>query len=543
MHSYASDSLIHSGIFIKGIDGISAPEAIFFISLLQIGQIFSIRVMYDFYINIVEFGEIVKICKALEACSGRKDKKSILKKFILSLKENETEAGINFLIGNIPKINIGWGILRRKKMQSPLSPISKEISTLYNRLLEAGEIKGEDARRKREAIIFSIINQLNKEERDCFIRSIMGEMRHGVSDGLILETISEIWGIEKDKIEKAYMLAPLSKIVISAKKNKRKNKLEDIKIRLYDPIKPMMAESATIKEIAGKRHALEYKFDGIRVQIHVGKEIKIFSRNLREITHYLPEIVGEAKEIEKNVILDGEIIAFSLHPLPFQELMKKFRVRNRIDIRTKLFVFDILYRKNKSLLDLEYRERWKLLKDVAPQYIPPHIEAVNEREIKEFFQKAIKDGHEGIVAKDLKSKYRLHGGWYKIKKSYSLDMTIIAAEWGHGRRHRWLSDYWLAVKGMKGFHMVGKTFKGLTDKEFEEMTEELLKWKIKEEGRVVFVKPSIVVEVEFNDIQKSKKYGYALRFARISRIRWDKEVDEINTIEDVARVYEILRRR
>lgn len=480
----------------------------------------------------MKFDEIVKTCKKLEATRSKKEKVSILEKFLVKLSNEEIEAALGFLLGEMPKINVGYATISKFMAMKPFQSFSTKVKELYAKILDIGKIEG---RVRKEMMLSSLLSSLNEEGRKYLLKSLIGEMRHGVNEGLLIESISKTYGIRKDKIERAFMFSSLPEII----KYARMNKINELKIQLYKPVRLMKADISSFDEIAGRELALEFKFDGIRIQVHKGKEVKIFSRNFKDLTNFLPEIAEEIKKIDGKFILDGEVIAYSNKPLAFQDLIKKFRMKNKIDVPIKFFAFDILYLNGEVLIDNKYKERWEILKEIVSDFLPVHIVTKSKEEMIKFFEKAIKEGHEGIVAKDLHSLYRLRKGWYKIKRSYSLDLVIIAAEWGHGRRHRWLSDYWLAALDNGKFHMVGKTFKGLSDEEFEELTQVLLRNKIKEKGRVIFVKPSIVVEVEFDDIQKSSKYGYALRFARIKRIRWDKDVKEANEIKDVKRIYEM----
>jgi DNA ligase-1 len=299
--------------------------------------------------------------------------------------------------------------------------------------------------------------------------------------------------------------------------------------------------------------AIEYKFDGVRVQIHKkGEDIKIFSRRLKEITKSLPDIVKIVKDNirEEEFIVEGEVVAYDRNygPLPFQNLMKRFRRIKDIDIAIKqipthLYLFDILYRDKQSLVDLPYEDRRKILENiVSEEYISKRYTLSTEEEIEEVLKQAIREGHEGIVAKNPKSLYTpgIRGrSWFKIKKFQTLDLVIIAAEWGHGRRENWLSNYWLAVRDEENLKMVGKTFKGLSDEEFIQITKSLLKIVKEEKDYIVFVEPKIVVEVAFNEVQRSPHYssGFALRFARILRIRWDKSPNEIDTLQTLRKLY------
>jgi DNA ligase-1 len=323
----------------------------------------------------------------------------------------------------------------------------------------------------------------------------------------------------------------------------------------------MLAQTAEDVDEALKEHggetAFEHKLDGARVQIHKAMDtVRIYSRRLTDVTESFPEIVQLAREEvkAKEAILEGEIVAVGRDgsPLPFQHLMRRFRrvhdIKEMVEkIPVKLYLFDLIYMDGKSFIADPYIERRKKLKEIAGS-IPLTRQIVTSRsqEAEQFLKEAISNGHEGLVAKKLDSPYTpgIRGKrWFKIKSSLEpLDLVIIAAEYGYGRRHNWLSDYYLAARDSQSgeFLVVGKTFKGLTDEEIIEMTRKLKELAIKEEHRRVIVTPKIVVEVAYNEIQKSPKYdcGMALRFARITRIREDKSPEEADTIQRVRKIYE-----
>jgi DNA ligase-1 len=311
-----------------------------------------------------------------------------------------------------------------------------------------------------------------------------------------------------------------------------------------------------LKEHEGKT-AFEYKLDGARIQIHkLGDEIRIFSRRLTDVTASLPEIVEKARKnvMAKEAILEGEVIAIDNrgYPIPFQHLMRRFKRVYAIEdmaekIPVQLYLFDILYLNGESLIALPYLQRRKILAENSGE-IPLTKQIVTDKkeDAEKFLKEAVDAGHEGLMAKRIDSPYTpgIRGKhWLKIKPVLEpLDLVIVAAEYGYGRRHEWLSDYYLAARDAETgeFLTVGKTFKGLTDAEIIEMTKRLKELAIKEEPRRVFVVPKIVVEVTYNEIQKSPKYkcGMALRFARISRIREDKNSEEADTIQHVREIYE-----
>jgi DNA ligase-1 len=323
----------------------------------------------------------------------------------------------------------------------------------------------------------------------------------------------------------------------------------------------MMAQMAggvvdALKE-ADDEIAFEYKLDGARIQIHKSDgDVRIFSRRLTDATESLPEIVQLVKDVVKahQAILDGEVIAVGKEksPLLFQHIMRRFRRVHGIDEITKqvpveLQLFDVIYLNGQSLIDLPYTERrMKLAEIVGGISLTNQIITKDPNEAEQFLIEALNKGHEGLVAKKLDSPYTpgIRGKrWFKIKRTLEpLDLVILAAEWGYGRRHNWLSNYYLAARDAKTgqFIIVGKTFKGLTDQEIVEMTQRLKELTIREEPHRVVVVPKIVVEVAYNEVQKSPKYehGMALRFARITRIRDDKTPEEVDTIQRVKEIYE-----
>jgi DNA ligase-1 len=331
-------------------------------------------------------------------------------------------------------------------------------------------------------------------------------------------------------------------------------------VRLFRPLKPMLAQTAGDLAEAFKRYegrvALEYKLDGARVQIHGrGDEVRIYSRHLAEVTASLPDVVAEVRDqlAAEEAILEGEAVAVDAQgrPLPFQHLMRRFRRKHAVaatveEIPVQLHLFDILYLNGKTLVDAPCQERWGALEKAAGKLnlvrrlIPKTIEKGEA-----FAKAAYREGHEGVMAKDLDSAYTpgVRGkSWLKLKHVLSLDLVIVAADWGYGRRHGWLSNYHLAARDAESgeYLVVGKTFKGLTDGEFQDMTERLLALERSRKGGTVFVQPQVVVEVLFNEIQESSQYrsGLALRFARISRVRLDKTPAEADTIQTLHQLYE-----
>ena len=398
-------------------------------------------------------------------------------------------------------------------------------------------------------------------EAKYLVKIFIGEMRTGFHEGLMEQAVSNAFQIPQELIQKASMtVGDIGEVAVKAK-IEGKDSLFKIGFTVFRPVKLMLAQMAdgvadALKEHGGKT-AFEYKLDGARVQIHkLGDDARIFSRRLTDVTESLPEIVEIVRKNVKaeDAILEGEVIAVDNQgsPIPFQHLMRRFKRVHAIEdaaerIPLKLYLFDILYCNGESLISTSYLQRRQILAENAGEIQLTAQRIIGKiEEAEQFLKEAIDAGHEGLMAKKPESPY-IPGTrgkhWLKIKLVLEpLDLVIVAAEYGYGRRHGWLSDYYLAARDVETgeFLLVGKTFKGLTDAEIVEMTKRLKELAVKEERRRVVVIPQIVVEVVYNEIQKSPKYkcGMALRFARISRIREEKTPEEADTIQRVREIYE-----
>ncbi len=319
----------------------------------------------------------------------------------------------------------------------------------------------------------------------------------------------------------------------------------------------MLAEVAGSPEDALSEHggqtAAEYKMDGARVQIHRRQDdVRVFSRRLSDVTASLPDIVELVRALPSRAfVVEGELLAVDSagRPLPFQELMRRFRRIHDVDahresVPLELRLFDILYLDGDSLMGQPYQERFSTLQRlVPPKLLVERMLVTSREELAAFLSRALAAGHEGLVAKRLQAPYtagKRGKSWLKIKPADTLDVVILAAEWGHGRRRGVLSNYWLGVRDGDTWQMIGKTFKGLTDAERLQLMQQLLAVKVSEEPGVVHVKPEVVVEVTYNDVQKSPTYrsGFALRFARVTRIRSDKGPQDADTYQRLEALYE-----
>ncbi|MCK4477413.1 ATP-dependent DNA ligase [Candidatus Bathyarchaeota archaeon] len=548
------------------------------------------------------FRTLAELCEKLESTTKRKAMVNWVALFILQLETEEIEPAISMLMGRVfPRcdqrvLEISWMtisttirkitnidnnmfsqafsktgdlgdatriIFEEGKIRKQAMLFQKQLTILeVQRTFEAiAEATGTGSREKKERLLETLLGSATPLEAKYVVKVLIGEMRTGFHEGLMELTVAQAFNIPFGVVQTASMLTGDIGKVATIAKFKGKEGLLKLELEVFRPVKPMLAQTAATVAEALEEHdgqtALEYKLDGARIQIHKsGNAVKIFSRRLKDVTESLPEIVELIQsEVKANeAILEGEVIAVGKNgsPMPFQHLMRRFRRIRKIQftaekIPVKLYLFDALYINGQSFINETYTQRRKKLTNVI-RTIPltKQIVTQNIRVAEKFLEEAIEAGHEGLMAKRVDSLYTpgVRGKrWFKIKKVLEfLDLVIVAAEYGYGRRHGWLSNYYLAARDIKSGELliVGKTFKGLTDAEIIRMTQRLKELTIKDERYKIIVVPKIVVEVAYNEIQRSPKYkcGMALRFARITRIRDDKNLEEGDTIQKVREIYE-----
>jgi DNA ligase-1 len=544
------------------------------------------------------FAELAQLGELLERTSKRTELAALLADFLGELSPDEIPPAVRLTIGQVfPEwdgrtLKVSWRtvmavidglidaspdvrteasaqgvdggevvrlLLERARRQPP-GPPPLTILEVFRSFEEIAGTAGKGSRARKEALLRGLLVRATPVEAKYLAKVIYQEMRHGVSEGIMLDGIAKAAGVKTRLVRRANQLwGDLGEVALVALTEGRAG-LEKATLRLFRPIKPMLAQTAQDLAEPFERYegrvALEYKLDGARVQIHrQGDEVRIYSRHLADVTASLPDVVAEVKDklAAAEAILEGEAVAIDARgrPLPFQHLMRRFRRKHAVaatvkEIPLQLHLFDLLYADGQSLIDVPARERWAALERAAGELplvrrlVPKTMEAGEA-----FAEAAYQDGHEGVMAKDLGSAYTpgVRGkSWLKLKRVISLDLVVVAADWGYGRRHGWLSNYHLAVRDAEtgGYAVVGKTFKGLTDAEFQAMTERLLALERSRQGGTVFVRPQVVVEVLFNEIQASSQYesGLALRFARISRIRDDKPLAEVDTLQTLRQLYD-----
>lgn len=515
----------------------------------------------------MHFSQFARRCVDLANTASRLAKINLAADLLKQLAGDEIRSGVAFLSGRIfpvsdPRaLDLGPAAFAQAReiavedTSQDRAPTLSEVAEAFGRIAGAS---GKGSRLEKSIQLRALVERIQPADRRILFRLLHGELRIGVHDGLILEAIARASGADLKSVRRAALfLSDLAEVAVIALTGGA-GALQHVDIKLFVPLLPMLSELAEdlreVLRIHGGQTALEYKYDGARVQIHKqADQVRIWSRRLTEVTASLPEIVDLTRRLDaESLILDGEVVAVANdgRPYPFQELMRRFRRVHGIeaassDIPLKLFLFDCLLVNGASLIDESYEARWQRLTELTrASYQAARMLVSDAAEAEHFLRAALAAGHEGIMAKALQSTY-MPGNrgklWFKIKPAETIDCVIIAADRGSGRRRAWLSNYHLAVaNGNEDFAPVGKTFKGLTDEQFTEMTDRLQLLQLADDGYTVAVRPEVVVEVAYNEIQRSPQYssGFALRFARIKRIRADKGAAQITTLGELRVLYE-----
>lgn len=552
------------------------------------------------------FYDFARVCQSLSQTASRLQIAETVAEFLATLDPDEVEVAVRFFVGRatasgeekrlkvsgraVWKIvaamtggedqgeeifaaaeDFGEAIEMLLKLRASEPEPTLTIREVAARFEEIAAIEGPSSRGRKLDALREMFERATALEGKYLTKILIREMRHGMSEGTMLEAIARMAGRPVEEVRRASMLeGDLGRVARAMRPGEQARPSTGPpsaeafgaeRARAMKPLRPMLAQPmpnvAQAFAALGGKLALEHKLDGARVQIHcAGAEVKIFSRRLNEITRSLPEIVERLRNHgPRAFIVDGEVIAVDPEgrPLAFQELMRRLGRRREIErvraeLPVRLFLFDLLALDGELWIDRPYSERAAALKSLAQQVGAETVGRAEPRTVAEaekFYQAALAAGYEGVVAKSLASRYTPGArgrGWIKVKRAHTLDLVIVAADWGYGRRKGWLSNYCLAARDEKTgrFVEVGKTYKGLTDEQFRTMTGRLRPLAISEAHGTVTVRPEIVVEVAYSDIQRSPQYesGMALRFARIVAIRDDKSPGEADTIQTMAEEFE-----
>jgi DNA ligase-1 len=501
------------------------------------------------------FKELVDVSQRVGDTARKKEKASLLAECLKRGRGQEIALAASYLSGQIPQGSLGIGWTTLQKVLANLDECPRPLSLLeVNRFFEEiAQWRGAGSAEKKVKALRDLFSSAREDERRFLTGLIMGEVRQGALEGLVVEAIGQASGLAVERIRQGVMFAENIGEVARVALEEGLGGLSRFQPRLFQPVAPMLANAVKGEGDALERWgrvACEFKIDGARIQVHKnGEEVRVFTRHLKEVTERVPEIVAAARKFRiDKAIFEGETVAMRPdgRPLPFQTTMRRFgRVqeveRMEKEIPLTSYFFDVLYLDGEPLFDEPYRKRFELLSEGIPsEYRIPQIVTADEKMAREFLEKSLGAGHEGIMAKGVDSPYvagQRGFYWLKIKPAKTLDLVILAAEWGHGRRKGYLSNLHLGAKDPESgqFVMLGKTFKGLTDEMLRWQTERLLSLETRRDEWTVYVRPRLVVEVAYSNLQESPRYpgGLALRFARVRRYREDKSPSEADTIQRI----------
>ncbi|GLP64085.1 putative DNA ligase [Streptomyces sp. TUS-ST3] len=506
---------------------------------------------------------LAQVSQEVAATSARSRKIALLAELFRDAEADDVPIVIPYLAGRLPqgRLGVGWKVLGR-----PVAPAAEPTLTVREvdaLLSELGKVAGAGSQAERARLVGELMGAATEDEQRFLLGLISGEVRQGALDAVATEGLAQATQAPPADVRRAVMLAGSLQTVAEALLTDGPPALDRFRLTVGRPVLPMLAHSASsVAEAVDKLGvcAVEEKLDGIRVQIHRdGDAVRLYTRTLDDITDRLPELTAAALELRgERFILDGEVIAFDEdgRPRSFQETAG--RVGSRVDVTTAAeavpvspVFFDALSVDDRDLLDLPFAERHAELARLVPEPMrvrrtlvsgPDEIPAAED-----FLAETLKRGHEGVVVKSLDAPYsagRRGASWLKVKPVHTLDLVVLAAEWGHGRRTGKLSNLHLGARTADGgFAMLGKTFKGMTDAMLTWQTERLQELAVDSSGYVVTVRPELVVEIAYDGLQRSTRYpaGVTLRFARVVRYREDKRPQDADTVETLLAAHPEVR--
>ena len=490
--------------------------------------------------------------------SARSAKTRLLAECLQAIALDELEIAVLYLAGAIRQGRIGIGpSVLRACAQAPAPAPTLSLSEVDGVFEELAAISGSGSSAQRATALRNLFARATQNEQEFLLRLLAGDLRQGALAGVMIDAIAKAAGVPAGDVRRAAMYESNLGAVARAALESGSSALASFQLRVMAPVDPMLAQTA--KDVDEALEALpgdvafEWKMDGARIQVHkLGDVVRIFTRGLNEVTAAIPEIAEQARLLAADeLVLDGEAIAFDANgrPQAFQTTMRRFgrkldvaRMQQELPIRA--FYFDCFWRDAVSLVDRPARDRFEILAQVVPaSLLIPRLVTRSRDEAMAFQTEALAQGHEGLMAKSLDAPYEAGNrgaSWLKIKRAHTLDLVVLAAEWGNGRRQGKLSNLHLGAfdSGTQQFVMLGKTFKGLTDAMLEWQTREFLARETHRDAYTVYVRPEIVVEIAFSDLQASPRYpgGLALRLARVKRYRTDKRAEEADTMETVRKL-------
>jgi DNA ligase-1 len=496
--------------------------------------------------------DLVETSEAVAAQPARLGKVARLAERLAALGPGEMAPGVAMLAGEPRqgRLGVGWASLRELPLPAPAPTLTvADVDAALDALAAASGPGSQGARR---ALLDGLMGRATEAEQGFLRRLLLGELRHGALEGVMVDAVARAAAVPVAEVRRALMLRGDLGAVAELAMTSGREGLAGVGLQVGRPIQPMLAQPAPDIASALARiapAAVEWKLDGARIQVHRdGGEVGVFTRSLDDVTARLPEVVEAALALPaRSAVLDGEVIALRPdgRPHPFQ--VTASRVGSSVGVeegRARLpltpALFDLLHLDGEDLLDRPGAERMAALDALVPEALRvPRTRAEDAEAAAAVLEAALARGHEGVMVKSLAASYaagRRGGGWLKVKPRHTLDLVVLAAEWGHGRRRGTLSNLHLGARGPDGgFVMLGKTFKGLTDAMLAWQTERFLELEVAREAHVVHVRPQLVVEIAFDGVQRSSRYpgGVALRFARVLRYRPDKSPAEADTLDAV----------
>ena len=551
----------------------------------------------------MKYDKLVKVYNELERTSKKLEKTEIIANFLKQIDKDEIKDIIHLLQGKVfadyderkigmssrlilkvisnstgiqqDKVERVWKEagdlgkvaeqLIRKRQQLTLAKEELTIKKVIDNIKKLATFEGEGTVDRKIALISELINSAEPEEARFIVSTILEELRIGIAAGIIRDALAKLFNINVDEIEHSYNLTTDYGEVAETLKDKGIIALSKISLKPGIPVKSML--SVLVMNVnesfdsVGKPAQFEEKMDGFRVSIHKDKEIKIFTRNLENVTKQFPDIINYLKNVKaKNFIIDCEAVAYDkkfLKHLPFQNISQ--RIKRKYDIKeladkfpVEVNVFDIIYYNDKSLMNEPLHVRRRILEKIIKHdkgriVLTKKLITDDENKATKFFKQSLKDGNEGVMIKNINSHYipgRYVNGWVKLKNILEpLDLVIVKSEFGNGKRSKWLTSYTIACKDEDNLLEIGKVSTGIKEKgedlTYEDMTKLLKPLVISEKGKEIIVKPKIIIEVGYEEIQKSPSYSseFALRFPKIKSLRKDKSLNEINTIKDILKIY------
>ncbi|MGH3662096.1 MAG: ATP-dependent DNA ligase [Micromonosporaceae bacterium] len=502
------------------------------------------------------FSEIAAASAAVGATRARRAKVDLLASCLRQADADEITAAVAYLSGELRQRQIGVGWASVRDTPPPSEAATLTVRHVDQMLEEIGTQRGPGSQTRRRQLLGVLFAAATSDEQRYLRGLLTGEVRQGALVGLMTDAVASAADTPIAQVRRALLLSGDLRAVARAALRGGAEELAGFRLEVGRPLAPMLAATAaTVDDAIAKVSpaAVDWKLDGVRIQVHKdGDDVAVYTRSLDDITSRIPEVVEAARALPaRSAVLDGEALALDPdgRPLPFQVTSSRIGQRGdpaRLREQTPLSLcfFDLLHVDGEDLLDAPAHQRWTHLADTVPgDLLIPRTVVTTVEQAAEWFAGAVDAGHEGVVVKSLDAPYqagRRGGSWLKVKPRHTLDLVVLAAEWGHGRRRGYLSNLHLGARDSAGGHvMLGKTFKGLTDEMLTWQTERLTQLKTREDQWAVYVRPELVVEIAFDGVQTSSRYpgGMALRFARVLRHRDDKPAAEADTIETVRALH------